>query len=260
VARSGWIDAEKWLTAHRIDEIVVLCAQHLRDRLLDELKARLSALGIALSLVYGGPARIRAAATTSLGAYLTKQRDRPPRHSQHEPWPQVPRSHPLRFRYDCWRALEPDEFARVERLLNDSLTTLGGWYRPFGASSLAELERAFRLIIAADDPEQVYIRRCGAELALMGHQIPILPTTPLELNPCATTAVQIKAIHAYTAPDTAGYHLAKLITGLPDGLLAMIGRDQITDDAILECLVPEAARPILRAIEDKNHQRELRRG
>jgi hypothetical protein len=24
-----WIDAERWLAAHRIDEMVVLCAQHL---------------------------------------------------------------------------------------------------------------------------------------------------------------------------------------------------------------------------------------
>jgi hypothetical protein len=92
-----WIDAETWLAAYRINEMVVLCAQHLGDRRLDELKARLRALGIALSLVYGGPSRIRAAATTDLGAYLTKQRDPPPRHSQHEPWPRVPRSHPLRF-------------------------------------------------------------------------------------------------------------------------------------------------------------------
>jgi hypothetical protein len=37
----------------------------------------------------------------------------------------------------------------------------------------------------------------------------------------------------------------------------MIGLDQITDDAILACLVPEAARLILRAIEDKNHESVL---
>ncbi len=86
----------------------------------------------------------------------------------------------------------------------------------------------------------------------MGHQIPIPPTTPLALHPRATTAAQIEAIHAYTDPATAGYDLAKLITGLPDELLALIGRDQISDDAILGCPVPQAARPILRAIEERH--------
>jgi hypothetical protein len=248
-----WIDAEKWLTAHRIIEIVVLYPQHLGDRRLDELNARLRALEIALTLVYGGPARVRTAATTNLGPYLTRQRDPLRRHSEHESWPRVPRSHPLRFRYDCWRALEPDEFARVERLLCDSMITLGGWCWAMEPSTQDAIERAVRLVSAAPDPEQAYIRQCGPELALIEHQIPIPRATPLALTPCATTAEQIETIHVYTDPATAGYHLAKLITGLPDRLLAMIGRDQISDDAILECIVPEVARPILRAIEDKNH-------
>ena len=33
-----WFDAERWLTAHRITEIAVLCAQHLDQRTIDELK------------------------------------------------------------------------------------------------------------------------------------------------------------------------------------------------------------------------------
>ena len=66
------------------------------------------------------------------------------------------------------------------------------------------------------------------------------------------TAREIDALHAYTNPARAGYELAKLITGLPDELLALISYEQITDDAILGCPVPHAARPILRAIEDRH--------
>lgn len=60
------------------------------------------------------------------------------------------------------------------------------------------------------------------------------------------------AVHTYTCAARAGYQLAKIITGLPDELLALIGRDQITDDAILGCPVPDTAQPILRAIEERH--------
>jgi hypothetical protein len=39
---------------------------------------------------------------------------------------------------------------------------------------------------------------------------------------------------------------------LPDGLVALIGGDQITDSAILGCPVPEPVRPILRAVDDRS--------
>jgi hypothetical protein len=130
------------------------------------------------------------------------------------------------------------------------MTMLGGWCRSTDPSPRPEIERAYRVIIEADDPELAYVRRCGAELALMTHQIRALRAAPLLLRPHRVTMPQIDAAHAYTYPARAGYELAKLLTGLPDELLALIGRDQITDDAILGCTVPDAARPILRAIED----------
>jgi hypothetical protein len=53
-------------------------------------------------------------------------------------------------------------------------------------------------------------------------------------------------------PAAAGYQLAKRITGLPDGLVALIGGDQITDSAILGCPVPEPVRPILSVVDDRS--------
>ena len=105
-----WSDGERWLAAHHITEIAVLCAQHLDERMIDELKAHVCRrLGIAVALIYGRAPRGRPAAVTDLGAYLARKRDLPPAGDQAEPWPQVPRSHPLRFRYDCWRGLEPEQ-------------------------------------------------------------------------------------------------------------------------------------------------------
>jgi hypothetical protein len=66
------------------------------------------------------------------------------------------------------------------------------------------------------------------------------------------TAKQIERIQAYNDPARACYELARLTTGLPDAMLALIGGDQITDDAILGYQVPEPARPILRAIDETN--------
>ena len=207
-----------------------------------------------MALIYGRSTRRASAAAdvTDLGVYLARKRDPPPDGDQAEPWPQVPRSHPLRFRYDCWRELDPERFARVERRLFGCMTMLGGWCRSAEPSRLAEIARAYRVLIEADDPELAYIRGCGSELALMTHQIPALSAAPLPLCAHAVTAREIDALHGYTNPARAGYELAKLITGLPDELLALIGYDQITDDEILGCPVPQAARPILGAIEERH--------
>ncbi len=248
-----WIDAERWLTAHRITEIAVLCAQHLDKRTTDELQAHVCGrLGMALALIYGRPTRGAPAPVTDLGAYLARKRGPPPGGELPEPWPKVPRSHPLRFRYDCWRELKPEQLARVEQRLFGCMAMLGGWCRSTDPSRRPEIERAFRILVAADDPELAYIRRCGAELALLTHQIPTLPASPRSLRSHPVTAREIDAIHAYTCAAQAGYQLAKIITGLPDELLALIGRDQIADDAILGCPVPDTARPILRAIEERH--------
>jgi hypothetical protein len=133
------------------------------------------------------------------------------------------------------------------------MTMLGGWCWSTEPSRLPEIERAFRVVIAADDPELALHppvrRRTRADRSSDRDPASV---TVVSLRPRAVTAREIGAIHAYTNPARAGYQLAKVITGLPDELLALIGRDQITDDAILGCPVAEEARPILRAIDDRH--------
>jgi hypothetical protein len=164
----------------------------------------------------------------------------------------VPRSHPLRLRFDCRQQLTPEEFARVERLLVGSLRTMGGRWWSVGYVARPEIRSGLCVVGAAEDPEQAYVRRCGAELALICDQIPIPLVPPLALRPRLLTTEDIDAIRAYVDPAAAGYQLARRITGLPDGLVALIGGDQITDSAILGCPVPEPVRPILRAVDDRS--------
>ena len=243
--RVFWMDAERWLTAHRVREIVVLCAQHLGESVTEELKAHVSGhRRIALALIYSGRAAAKRAATTTLDAYLGKPRDPPQPDGRPRHWPQVPRSDPLRFRYDCWRQLAPKDFARVEGLLSRSMTPLSG------RRASTELAGALTVVLAADDGEQAYVRRCGAELALAVNQVAIPKSLPPARYPQSPDPRHVETILSHTSPWTACYELAKLVTGLSDELLALIGGDQVTDDAILGCAVPEAARPILRAVND----------
>jgi hypothetical protein len=248
--RVWWMDAERWLTAHRIAEMVVLGAHHLRCGTAEELEWHVGRrLGIALVLVYSGPVRVPRPATTTLTAFLARpRRRRPPALSRARRWPRVPRSHPLRLRYDCCRRLSANEFERVDRLLVGSPRTLGAWqYRVYVGRG--QVRRALRVISTADDPEQAHIRCCGAQLALLCHGIPVPRTRPLKLRGRPLTNAQIDAIHSYTAPWVTGYVLAELITGLPPVLLDLIAGDQIADDAILGCRVTDRARAVLRALE-----------
>jgi hypothetical protein len=148
-----WDYAARWLVAHRIAEVVVLCAQHLRGGTAEELKLHVGRrLGIALAFVYGG--RVQRCPTTTLCAFLARPRSPAPARGLARSWPRVPRSHPLRLRYDCAQRLSTGEFERVDRLLLGSLRTLGGWRWSMGYPTRGELTRAVRVVSAADDPEQ----------------------------------------------------------------------------------------------------------
>lgn len=243
----------RWLTAHRIAEMVLLAAQHLHGDTAEQVDSHVRRrLRITLVFVYGGPARPSRPATTTLADFLARPRRSPPAFPQARPWPRVPRSHPLRLRYDCFKQLAPDEFERVDRLLVGSLKTLGAWRwsRPY--LTRRQLTRALRVVSAAADPEQAYIRRCGAELVLLCDGIPVARTRQLRLRGRSLTSAQIDQVHAYTAPWVAGYLLAELVTGLPAELLQLIVGDQISANAILGCPVPAAAGAVLRALEDRH--------
>ena len=247
--RVHWMDAQRWLVAHGITEMVVVHAQHLDDHLTDELANRVGRrLGIALVLVYGGSRPPRRPATTTLAMLLAGNRHSLAACSRVRAWPRVPRSHPLRLRYDCAQRLSADEFQRVDRLLVGSLRTLcASQYRVF--MTRGDVRRALRVISTADDPEQAFIRSCGARLALLCDGIPVPRTRALKFRERPLTHAQIDHAHSYTSPRAAGYLLAELVTGLPPVLLDLIAGDQITDDAILGCTVPNRARPVLRALE-----------
>ena len=244
-----WCDAEVWLTAHGIMELVVLRAQHLaatRERELEQLGKR---AGITITLVYSGPEAAVRQPTIALGELL----GRPRQSSRAEPrlprWPRVPRSHPLRLRYDCAWTLPAEQFQSADRLLCDGYLALAGWLAVHPRAPRARVAQAVAVVSVAHDHKQRHIRQCAIGLALLSAGItpppPVEP--PIRAHPLSDT--HIAEALAYTSPPHAGYALAEQLTSLPPDLLDLIGGDQITDDAILGLPVPEPARPVLRALK-----------
>ncbi len=174
----------------------MLRAQHLGEHAAEELELHLGRqLGIALTFVYSGPGpdfrdrQRRHSAHFLPGHAVCRRRSRLARR-----WPRVARSHQLRLRYDCAQWLSPDEVERVDRLLVGSLKPLDGWRWSYGYGPRGQLAGALRLVSAADDPERAYVRRCGAELALICAGIPVPRTRPLRLRGRSLAAAQIDAL------------------------------------------------------------------
>lgn len=70
-----WSDAERWLRAHAITDVVALYAQHLDRRVTQELLDRLHRrFKIAVTLVYGGMRSGHPEATTTLETFLARER------------------------------------------------------------------------------------------------------------------------------------------------------------------------------------------
>ena len=243
-----WHQVRRWLTAHEVRELVVLRAQHLRHATRAELIEQVgNGVRVHITLIYNGADEGRTA-TTTLSAFLERPRNMAPRAPAPAAWPQVPRVHPLRFRYDAAHALDREDFRAVEQLLATAFRTLTGWLAVNRHPTSDRLAQAVAVIGAATDPEQAHIRRTGAQLALTIARLPAPNSQALPVAANRLDAARVAAIHEYTSPSVAGYILAAWVTGLSDDLVELIGGDQIGDDHILGTQVPAPARPVLRAL------------
>jgi len=243
--RPGWHHAQIWLAAHRIAEVVVLRAHHLTDDCGSALRACLQAAGVRrATFVYSGPIKAAPASTTTLAHLLERPRHALPAEPTASCWPIVPRTHPLRLRYECARVLSDDEFRQVEALFAAAFRTLAGWlymnYRPTPG--------AVAVVTAAREPEQAFVRRCGAELALIRQGLPAPHVGHALVDPSRNRKADLARPRAYTDPAHAGYELVGEITGLSTELLEMIGGDQLDSTTILGAPAPPEAQPVLRAI------------
>lgn len=255
-ATPEWSDAERWLAAHGIRELIVLRAQHLTDtRYRDLLETAARAAVDELVLITNDDDRRawregehRTLTTTATLLERARRPDHSPSSRTSARWPVVPRSHPLRLRFDCLHTLRPADFQRVDALLNATLRSTETWLRAHPQPHPDELQDLLSVVLQADNPEQAHIRRCATALALCRAGLAMPNAEPRAIPELQLDVSQSREVHAYTEPRAGGRHLAELLTGLQPELLKLVGGDQLTDRSILGHKVPASTSPVLRAI------------
>jgi hypothetical protein len=242
-----WRDAEQWLMAHRIAELIILRAQHLTDAQVDRLARLAERADIAIALLYSGRGN-SPAATTTRDELLDGPRRQRRADPLPTPWPTVPRSHPRRLRQDCARQLTREDAHRVDDLLFATFNALDQWLLAHQRPTRRALCAAVRVLRIAHDPNQRYIRDCAITVALQTNGLDPPRTAAPACRPRAVSDSDIDDALTYTSALYAGYTLAQRLTGLPPHLLHLILGDQVTDDTLLGCAVPVRGRAILRAL------------
>ncbi len=247
-----WLDVTRWLTANRITELVLLRAQHVSESVLRELAEEVvGRVGVRVVLVYSGTIDAAAAAGTPIDLVTLATRPRPsalPQRRQRA-WPAVPRVHPLRLRHDARAQLGEREFQEVQRTLAAACSALSTWLLHNAGASSSQIAAAYEVVSTGLDREHAFIRRSGAEIALLAAGIRIKACTQLTAPSRQLDAADLAKLQAFTDPRAAALDLARQLTGLTDDLLGLVAGDQIGGEQILNCRVPDAALPILCALD-----------
>jgi hypothetical protein len=231
----AWIDVARWLHAHGVHTLVVLCCQHVSAEVLDELENTVTG--------FDCPDREHTPLAALMTGPLLRAVDPPERES----WPAVPRSHPLRFRHDCEQSLSADDFARVEELLADVHETATNWLVTPLHRNPEALSTAVAVLQFAQDANQQYIRRCAIEIAIIAVGLAVPKTAKLRMS----TWPDEKAIDAALTqiePQHAAFLLAEALTGLHHSLISMLRGDQIQNGQILGVPIPSKARSVQYAL------------
>jgi hypothetical protein len=240
----GWPEATTWLRTHGIHTLVILCAQYLQAERHDELLSHMTAAGVSLILVYGQTRN--EPATTTLTELLTRPLAPATAPADRHPWPAVPKSHPLRFRYDCEQQLELAEFLKVEELLRDVHDLLSNFL--LARRVQTEIAQAAAVLSQGEDSNQRHIRRCGVQIALMSSGIPWPKQLRLPLISSCFERVTVALQHAH--PQSAAFVLAEALTGMDHRLLALVRGDQFESGHILGVPIPPDALAIQHALPD----------
>ncbi len=249
----SWTDAERWLAAHGIRELILLRAHHLTRescRALHDAAGRAGVDELVLVTNSGEHSWPRQYVRKLTRTADILERTREPGRAAREPtWsgPAVPRSHPLRLRFDCLQGLAPADFQRVDALLNATSTSVDGWLSSRPRPTELELQAMTSVLLQASDPNQAHVRQCATTFALWraGHAVPNTTHSTRNLGLDDAGGAEVLG---YTDARAGARELAALLTGLTPDLLDLIGGDQITDDSVLGHAVPKAVRPVLRAL------------
>ena len=253
-----WHDADMWLKAYGIREILVLQAQYLTREAHVSLKKAAERLSLKLAFLHTGE-RVSPKATCTLEAFLA--RDRQPANHDDEPvtWPKIDDVGPLYCRISYTTILSAQEQKRVDAAFRGAAARIKACWSGFGPQPpRAQLRRELALATATPDDNLRHILLKGALLGLMtmGRAVP----NPSPLGPAFTPkSIAREALDEVLAdidPHRAALAFLKAWTGLSDRRLRLIGPEQITTQSVAGVSIPEQFRPIFRAFARNGHRWE----
>jgi hypothetical protein len=244
--RDGDLGAEvaRWLPAHGFRTIIFLCAEHLHVDLIDAACERLRVRDIASVLVFGRTGTFPP--TTTLPELLATRTPLAPAPPADDPWPKVPRCHPLIFRYRCDTTLPGEDALRVTRLLNDCWFHMH--WRHWDRESETKIGTELAVLTHAEDPNEAIIRHTAAEIVLIPEGLTFPAPVPLR-SPGSPNEALIDLALTETDPIRAAIILAHAVTKLPRDLLRLVHADQLLRGRILGIPTPRRAQPIIAALE-----------
>lgn len=240
-----WSEVSRWLPAHGFRSVVFLCAQHLRTDLLHTACEQLRARGIVAVLVFGRTATLEV--TTTIAELLAGRTPPAPAVPTCEPWPEMPRCHPLIFRHRCDLTLPAEQALRATRLLYDCWLTIAHW-RHWERLTETQIATDLAVLTHAEDPNEAIIRHAATEIVLLTNGLN--RPAPVKLPvPASRDEAKIDRALTETNPVLAATFLAQAVAGLPLDLLVLVHTDQLLHGQVLGIPVPRRARPIIAALE-----------
>jgi hypothetical protein len=136
------------------------------------------------------------------------------------------------------------------RLLAAAYSAMSTWLLHHVGASSSQIAEAYELVSTGLDEDHAFVRRAGADVALIAAGVRLQRQARLAVNDSRHLIERdlAKSLE-FIDPRAAALHLARQLTGLADDLLGLVAGDQIGDDRILNCRVPDAALPVLRALD-----------
>jgi hypothetical protein len=242
-------DADVWLKANQIRELVILQAQHLPANAPDQLRpwAKMRALDLALLYCGAGP---QVQPTITIEAFLDRPR-RPPLADKPPPaWPRIEQVDLLDYRTQCFCQLSDAEYRRVDRAFHGSATRIRWFFDGWGRASRDELARAVAFASATENDQlrDILMNGALAGLLTLGRALPDRPPSWPPLEPHAVSQEQLTEFLEDINPWRAAIRFLRHWTHLSDHQLSVIGAEQITATTVAGIEIPHEMRPIFRAV------------
>lgn len=242
-------DADLWLRANQIRELVILQAQHLPAHALDQLRPWAESRDLDLALLYCGEDP-HAQPTTTIESFLNKPRRPAFAAEPRSAWPQIEPVDLLDYRTQCFCQLSDDEYRRVDRAFHGSATRIRWFFSGWRRASRDELGRAVAFASATKDDQlhDILMHGAIAGLLTLGRALPDRPPVRPPFEPHPVSRQQLTEFVEDINPWRAAIRFLRHWTHLSDHQLSVIGAEQVTGTTVAGIEIPDEMRPIFRAV------------